>query len=118
MTLKDKFNYKNSNFCTNWLITHSLPPLPTYFDTYKPFYNLRPHALDLPRIYHVYAESCLLCQLFKLYNDTTYDPLNLRKIEEQSPSAFGFKQYETASLLDKYSQNKICNNPDCYSCKR
>ena len=104
--------------------------LPTCFDTYKPFltrlpvvYNLRPHALGphtlaLPRIYHVYAESCLLYQLVKLYNDTTYDPLILRKIEEKSHSSFGFKQYVTASLLDKYSQNKICNIPDCYSCKR
>ena len=81
-------------------------------------YNLRPHALALPRIYHVYAESCLVYQLVKLYNDTTYDPLILRKIEEKSHSAFGFKQYVTASLLDKYSQNKICNIPDCYSCKR
>ena len=81
-------------------------------------YNLRPHALALPRIYHVYAESCLVYQLVKLYNDTTYDPLILRKIEEKSHSAFGFKQYVTASLLDKYSQNIIGNIPDCYSCKR
>ena len=47
-------------------------------------------------------------------NYTTYDPLILRKIEEKSPSAFGVQQYVTASLLDKYSQNKICNIPDCY----
>ena len=24
VTLEDMFTYKNSNFCTNWLITHSL----------------------------------------------------------------------------------------------
>ena len=70
-------------------------------------YNLRPHALALPRIYHVYAESCLVYQLVKLYNDTTYDPLILRKIEEKSHTAFGFRQYVTANLLDKYSQNKM-----------
>ena len=86
-----------------------LGPPPQYANVY----NLRPHALALPRIYHVYAESCPVYQLVKLYNDTTYDPLILRKIEEKS-----FKQYVTASLLDKYSQNKICNIPDCYSCKR
>ena len=121
LTLEDMFTLQKFKFLHK--LAHNT--LPTYFDTYKPFltrlpvvYNLRPHALALPRIYHVYAESCLVYQLVKLYNDTTYDPLIFRKIEEKSHSAFGFKQYVTASLLDKYSQNKICNIPDCYSCKR
>ena len=121
LTLEDMFTLQKFNFLHK--LAHNT--LPTYFDTYKPFltrlpvvYILRPHALALPRIYHVYAESCLVYQLVKLYNDTTYDPLILRKIEEKSHSAFCFKQYVTASLLDKYSQNKICNIPDCYSCKR
>ena len=49
----------------------------TLEDMFTLHYNLRPHALALPRIYHVYAESCLVYQLVKLYNDTTYDPLIL-----------------------------------------
>ena len=144
LTLEDMFTLQKFKFLHK--LAHDT--LPTYFDTYKPFltrlpvvYNLRPHALALPRIYHVYAESCLVYQLVKLYNlhwpgnepgspawqasilplnhqCMTHDPLILRKIKEKSHSAFGFKQYVTASLLDKYSQNKICNIPDCYSCKR
>ena len=104
LTLEDMFTQQKFKFLHK--LAHNT--LPTYFDTCKPFltrlpvvYNLRPHALALPRIYHVYAESCLVYQLVKLYNDTTYDPFILRKIEEKSHSAFGFKQYVTASLLDK-----------------
>ena len=44
-------------------------------------------------IYHVYAESCLVYKLVKLYNDTTYEPLIFRKIPKKSHTAFGFKQY-------------------------
>ena len=81
LTLEDMFTLQKFKFLHK--LAHNT--LPTYFDTYKPFltrlpvvYNLRPHALALPRIYHVYAESCLVYQLVKLYNDTTYDPLILR----------------------------------------
>ena len=86
LTLEDMFTLQKFKFLN--ILAHNT--LPTYFDTYKPFltrlpvvYNLRPHASALPRNYHVYAESCLVYQLVKLYNDTTYNPLILRKIEEK-----------------------------------
>ena len=86
LTLEDMFTLQKFKFLHK--LAHNT--LPTYFDTYKLFstrlpmvYNLRPHALALPHIYHVYAESCLVYQLVKLYNDTTYDLLILRKIEKK-----------------------------------
>ena len=66
LTLEDMFTLQKFKFLHK--LAHNT--LPTYFDTYKPFltrlpvvYNLRPHALALPRIYHVYAKSCLVYQL-------------------------------------------------------
>ena len=56
LTLEDMFTLQKFKFLHK--LAHNT--LPTYFDTYKPFltrlpvvYNLRPHALALPRIYHV-----------------------------------------------------------------
>ena len=63
--------------------------LPTYFNSYRQFfikkttaYHLRNHALPLPRVNHVFAEKSLVYELVKLHNDTTYDSLIFRKIEE------------------------------------
>ena len=76
--------------------------LPTYFNSCRQFfvkknivYNLRDHALPLPRVNHVFAEKCLVYELVKLHNDTTYDPLILEKLEENSPSLLGFSKYVT-----------------------
>ena len=49
--------------------------LPIYFNSYRQFfkknnivYNLRDHALPLPRVNHVFAEKCLVYELVKLHN--------------------------------------------------
>ena len=97
--------------------------LPTYFNSYRQFfikqttaYNLRNHALPLPRVNHVFAEKSLVYELVKLHNDTTYDSLIFRKIEENSHSLLGFSKYVTKSLLEKYSVECIIGN--CYVCNR
>ena len=67
--------------------------LPTYFNSYREFfikkntaYNLRNHALPLPRVNRVFAEESLVYELVKLHNDTTYDSHIFKKNEENSHS--------------------------------
>ena len=48
--------------------------------------------MPLPRVNHVFAEKCLVHELVKLHNDTTYDPLIFQKIEENSHSLLGFSK--------------------------
>ena len=57
--------------------------------------NLRDHALSLLRVNHVFAEKCLVYELVKLHNDTTYDPLIFQKIEDNRHSLIGFSKYVT-----------------------
>ena len=70
LTLENMFTLQKFKFLHK--LAHNT--LPTPVDTYKPFltrlpmvYNLRPHALAIPRIYHVYAESCLVYQPVKYH---------------------------------------------------
>ena len=59
----------------------------------------------------MFAGKCLVYELVKLHNDTTYDPLVFRKIEENSQSLLGFSKYVTKTLLEKYSV--ACTIRDC-----
>ena len=96
--------------------------LPSYFETYWEHftqsvvnYNLRSRILPVPRIYHVYAESLFVYQLVKILNDFEY--LIIIKLRERSHSFAGFSNYITRYLIDKYSDKKICDVPDCFACK-
>ena len=96
--------------------------LPSYFETYWEHftqsvvnYNLRSRILPVPRIYHVYAESLFVYQLVKIRNDFEY--LIIIKLRERSHSFAGFSNYITRYLIDKYSDKKICDVPDCFACK-
>ena len=79
-------------------------------------YNLSGHALPLPKVNHVFAGKFLVYELVKLHSDTTYDPLNFQKIEDNSPSLLVFSIYVTKTLLEKYSVE--CTIRDCYVSKR
>ena len=96
--------------------------LPSYFQTYWEHftqsvvnYNLRSRILPVPRIYHVYAESLFVYQLVKILND--FECLVIIKQGERSHSFAGFSNYITRYLIDKYSDKKICDVPDCFACK-
>ena len=96
--------------------------LPSYFQTYWEHftqsvvnYNLRSRILPVPRIYHVYAESLFVYQLVKILND--FECLIIIKLRERSHSFAGFSNYITRYLIDKYSDKKICDVPDCFACK-
>ena len=119
LNMDDLFTLKKFKFLHK--LAHNT--LPTYFNSYRQFfikkttaYNLRNHALPLPRVNHVFAEKSLVYDLVKLHNDTTYDSLIFRKIEENSHSLLGFSKYVTKSLLEKYSVECIIGN--CYVCNR
>ena len=64
----------------------------------------------------MFAEKSLVYELVKLNNNTTYDSLIFRKIEENSHSLLGFSKYVTKSLLEKYSVE--CTIGNCYVCNR
>ena len=106
LNLDDLFTLKKIKFLHK--LAHNT--LPTYFNSYRQFfikkntaYNLRSHALPLPRVNHVFAEKSLVYELVKLHNDTTYDSHIFKKIKEKSHSLLGFSKYVTKSLLEKYS---------------
>ena len=97
--------------------------LPVYFEGYwehftkpKQVYNLRSCILPVPRIHHVYAESLFVYQLIKLLNE--FDNSVIIKLKERSHSFPGFSNYVTLKFIDNHSDQKICNIPDCYACKR
>ena len=97
--------------------------LPVYFEGYwehftkpKQEYNLRSIILPVPRIHHVYAESLFVYQLIKLLNE--FDNSVIIKLKERSHSFPGFSNCVTLKFIDNYSDQKICNIPDCYACKR
>ena len=64
------------------------------------YYGVKNLANDLPRSY--------------LSNRKQY---NLIKLRERSHSFAGFSNYITQYLIDKYSDKKICDVPDCFACK-
>ena len=96
--------------------------LPSYFQTYWEHftqsvvnYNLRSRILPVPRIYHVYAESLFVYKRVKILND--FESLIIIILRERSHSFASFSNYITRYLIDKYSDKKICDVPDCFACK-
>ena len=78
-------------------------------------YNLRSRILPVLRIYHVYVESLFVYQLVKIVND--FESLIIINLRERSHSFAGFSNYISRYLIDKYSDKKICDVPDCFACK-
>ena len=96
--------------------------LPSYFQAYWEHftqsvvnYNLRSRILPVPIIYHVYAELLFVYQLVKILND--FESLIIIKLRERSHSFSGFSNLVTRYLIDKYSDKKNCDVPDCFACK-
>ena len=81
----------------------------------KSDYNLRSRILPVSKIYHVYAESLFVYQLVKTLND--FECPIIIKLRDKSHSFAGFSNYITRYLIDKYSDKKICDVPDCFACK-
>ena len=97
--------------------------LPVYFEGYWEHltkteleYNLRSRILPVPRIHHVYAESLFVYQLTKILNE--FDNSIIIKLKERSHSFPGFSNYVTLKFINNYSDQKIYNIPNCYTCKR
>ena len=95
--------------------------LPAYFEEYwehftkpKQEYNLRSCTLSVPRIHHVYAESLFVYYLIKLLNE--FDNSVIIKLKERSHYFPGFNNCVTLKFINNYSDQKICNIPDCYAC--
>ena len=117
LKMQDMFYMKILKFLHK-LYSHSLPH---YFVRYVDVtqqrdieYNLRPHALPLPPIKHVYAESCLSYQIVMLLNST--DPLIITKLIGQTHSFKGFHKYVLLKFLENYELE--CNLRDCFVCNR
>ena len=120
LKVEDMFSLKVLKFLHK--LSHN--ELPPYFKIYEPYltkivtpYNLRAHPLPVPRVSHVYAESCLVFQLVKMKNLITInDNLILIKIEEKTHSHSGFSKYVINTMLEKYSFD--CVNVHCHTCGR
>ena len=98
--------------------------LPIYFSNYMPHlekretrYNLRSHRLPVPRVTHVYAESCLLYKLVEMKNKlaTSYK-LIFDKIVNRTHSHSAFSKYVIHIMLESYSYECILN--PCRTCGR
>ena len=98
--------------------------LPPYFNIYKVYldknmvpYTMRQHALPVPAVAHVYAESSLVYKLVVMKNRIAIsDKLILRRIDDQSFSVIGFNQLVINGILSNYSYT--CNLQICYTCGR
>lgn len=120
LSVTDMFSLKVLKFLHK--LSHN--KLPTYFNTYRPYlekiitpYSLRPHPLPLPPTNHVYAESRLIVQLVKIKNEySKNEPLIIKKICDRSHSLYGFSNYVTNIMLNKYSYQ--CHKLICRTCNR
>ena len=94
--------------------------LPPYFNIYRVHivsYTLCPHALPVPAVAHVYAESSLVYKLVVMKNRiATSDKLVLRRIDHQSFSLIGFNQLVINGILSEYCYT--CSLQICYTCGR
>ena len=98
--------------------------LPPYFNIYRVYleknivpYTLRPHALPVPAVAHVYVESSLVYKLVVMKNRIAIsDRLILRRIDDQSLSLIGFNQLVINRILINYSYT--CGLQICYTCGR
>ena len=120
LKVKDMFDLKILKFLFK-LYHNELPP---YFNIYGVHleknivpYTLRPHALPVPAVAHVYAESSLVYKLVVMKNRIAIsDKLLLRRIDDQSFSLIGFNQLVTNGILSNYSYT--CSLQICYTCGR
>ena len=95
-----------------------------YFNDYMPHlekretrYNLRSHQLPVPRVTHVYAESCLLYKLVEMKNKlATSHKLIFDKIVNRAHSHSAFSKYVIHIMLESYSYECILN--PCRTCGR
>ena len=119
LNMDDLFTLKKFKFLHK--LAHNT--LPTFFNSYRQFFIKKP-LLTIYVIMLCHCRELIMClqkkslvyELVKLHNDTTYDSLIFRKIEENSHSLLGFSKYVTKSLLEKYSVECIIGN--CYVCNR
>ena len=89
--------------------------LPIYFKDYMPHlekretgYNLRSHQLPVPRVTHVYAESCLLYKLVEVKNKLAIShKLIFDKIVNRTHSHSAFIKYVIHIMLESYSYESI-----------
>ena len=80
-------------------------------------YTLRPHALPVPAVAHVYVESSLVYKLVVMKNRIAVsDKLILRRLDDQSFSLIGFNQLVINGILSNYSYT--CTLQICYTCGR
>ena len=79
-------------------------------------YTYVPSYIYVPRIHHVSAESLFVYQLIKILNE--FNNSVIIKLKERSYSFPDFSNYVTLKSINNYSDQKICNTPDCYACKR
>ena len=80
-------------------------------------YTLRPYALPVPAVAHVYAESSLVYKLVVMKNRIAIsDKLILRRIDDQSFSLIGFNQLVINGILSNYSYT--CSFQIFYTCGR
>ena len=92
--------------------------LPAYFEGYwehltktEQDYNLKSHIFPVPKIHHVYAESLFVYQMINILNEIDNSVIIIFK--ERSYSFPGFSNYVTFKFINNYSDQKICNIPDC-----
>ena len=120
LKVKDMFDLKILKFL--FKLYHN--ELPSYFNIYRVHleknivpYTLCPHALPVPAVVHVYAESSLVYKLVVMKNRIAIsDKLLLRRIDDQSFSLIGFNQLVTNGILSNYSYT--CSLQICYTCGR
>ena len=80
-------------------------------------YNLSSHWLPVPRVTHLYAESCLLYKLVEMKNKlTTSHKLMFDKIVNCTHLHSAFTKYVIHIMLESYSYECILN--PCRICGR
>ena len=77
-------------------------------------YTLRPHALPVPAVAHIYAESSLVYKLVVMKNRIAVsDKLILRRLDDQNFSLIGFNHLVINVILSNFNTKQIC-----YTCGR
>ena len=84
----------------------------THLEKRETRYNLRSHQLSVPRVTHVYAESCLLYKLVEMKNKLATS----HKVIYRTHSHSAFSKYFIHIMLESYSYECILN--PCRTCGR
>ena len=78
-------------------------------------YTLRLHALPVPAVAHVYAESSLVYKLVVMKNRIAVsDKVILKRLDDQNFSLIGFNHLVINGILSNYSYT--CTLQICYTC--